>query len=185
MNATEPTTRRLFFALWPTAEVRRAIHDSCAGAVSASKGRPVPADNYHITLAFLGNQPADRFAYIVEAGHKVLARHPNWSAEMRLGRLRFWSRPQALLLVLSENPDILSLLADDLWSELELLGVTRDRRALLPHVTLSRKVVQAPEANLPSAVDWIARSFVLVESVTTSGGATYTVVAEFPRQDAP
>ena len=50
--------RRLFFALWATAEERRALSAAAAAAVGTSGGRAVPEENLHVTLAFLGQVPA-------------------------------------------------------------------------------------------------------------------------------
>jgi 2'-5' RNA ligase len=172
--------RRLFFALWPDEPTRQAIQKVSATAVRKCGGRPVPPANYHITLAFLGNQPAALFDAIVTVGRAIPARQPGFSVELQLDRFLYWSRPRVFLLGLSENPVTLSSLANDIWDELELLGIERGRRALLPHVTLSRKVERAPVVDAPPPVHWTAGVFVLVESVTAPGGAEYTVVGRFP-----
>ena len=55
--------RRLFFALWPTDEIRAALTEASRPALRACAGRPVPQLNYHVTLAFLGqgDEPLVRF----------------------------------------------------------------------------------------------------------------------------
>jgi RNA 2',3'-cyclic 3'-phosphodiesterase len=46
---------RLFFAAFPDGETRRRIA-SAAGALALSDGaRRIPAENYHMTLAFVGD----------------------------------------------------------------------------------------------------------------------------------
>ena len=46
--------RRVFFALWPDEETRRALLRATRSAVRRCGGRATPSDNLHVTLAFLG-----------------------------------------------------------------------------------------------------------------------------------
>ncbi|MDE2447406.1 MAG: hypothetical protein KGO22_00440, partial [Gammaproteobacteria bacterium] len=48
--------------------MREAMAEAARKAVGASGGRPVPAANLHITLAFLGSVPTRRLAELAEAG---------------------------------------------------------------------------------------------------------------------
>ncbi len=179
-----PAARRLFFALWPDEHTRAEIRENCRAAVRQAGGRAVPAHNYHITLAFLGNQPVTSFGGIVSAGWKVAAGWVDAPLDIELDRFGYWPKPRVFWLGPSGHREPLAQLAqltDCLWSALESLGIPRERRPLMPHVTLCRKVQRAPRLELSRPVRWRATDFALVESVTASSGAEYTVVAQFSR----
>lgn len=185
MSATGPAARRLFFALWPDAAARQAIQKASRAVVRKCGGRPVLAGNYHITLAFLGDQPTALCDDIMTAGRAVSARSSGLPVDLELDRFGYWPKPRVFWVGPSENFLALSLLADALWSELEGLGIARDQRALQPHVTLARKVQRVPEVDAPLPVRWAVRDFALIESVTASSGAEYNVVARFPQGFSP
>ena len=180
MTEAAAVTRRLFFALWPDEPTRRAIRKVAHAAVRRAGGRPVPAGNYHITLAFLGSQPAALLEDIVGAGRGVSAQVAGFPLELQLDRFGYWPRARVFWLAPSQCPETLASLALSLWSGMEACGLARDNRVLRPHVTLCRKVQRAPDLAPPRPVRWRAMDFVLAESVTAPAGAEYTVVARFP-----
>jgi 2'-5' RNA ligase len=167
--------RRLFFALWPDQAIRRTLEKTCRKAVRSCGGRPVPAHNYHITLAFLGNQPGALFDDIVSAGTSLSLK----PMALELDRFGYWPKPRVFWLGPSKHPDSLAKLAAQLWVKMELLGLQPERRPLNPHISLCRKVRVAPSADPPHPVRWPVENFVLVESVTAESGAQYQVVKRF------
>lgn len=169
-------TRRLFFALWPDQVTRQALARASRAAVRRVGGRPVPPHNYHITLAFLGNQPIALFDRIVSAGRRVRAP----PLELRLDTFDCWPRPRVFWFGPATFPPILSRLSADLWTQMETLDISRDRRDLQPHVTLARKVQQLPELPAPAPVQWPVTAFSLIESISGDPGPEYSVVAQFP-----
>ena len=58
---------RLFYALWPDEPLRERLAEAARDAVRQSGGRPVPAGNYHLTLAFLGRNTGRRLVDLVSA----------------------------------------------------------------------------------------------------------------------
>ena len=174
-------TRRLFFGLWPDDVTRRAIVRATRTAVRRAGGRPVPPVNYHITLAFLGNQPSELFDAIIAAGQRVAAP----SMTLLLDTLHCWPKPRVFWFGPRKFPRDLPRLSADLWTQMEYLGLTRDRRALQPHVTLARKVQELPEMAAPKPVSWPVHEFALVESISGHPGPEYTVVARFSPGSSP
>jgi 2'-5' RNA ligase len=174
-------TRRLFFGLWPDQATRQAIVRATRTAVRRAGGRPVPPANYHITLAFLGNQPGEFFDEIVAAGQRVVAP----PMELSLDTFHCWPKPRVFWFGPRQFPPALPRLAADLWTQMESMGLARDRRALQPHVTLARKVRVLPELAAPKPVRWPVDEFVLIESSGGDQGPKYFVVERFLPGSSP
>ncbi|MGH8273453.1 MAG: RNA 2',3'-cyclic phosphodiesterase [Gammaproteobacteria bacterium] len=171
--------RRLFFALWPDAATRSAIRRTTRQAVRQVGGRPVPAENYHLTLAFLGAQPEVRIPALLEAAAGVAPPR----GELSLDRLGCFSRARVLWLGPERTPSGLRRDAHALWDALAPLGVARERRPFAAHLTLARKIACPPEAQIRPIL-WRYAGFILAESVTDPRGARYTVIAKWPRSGA-
>lgn len=66
-DAQPGASLRLFYALWPDARVRGQL----SALLSGLSGRLVPPENLHITLAFLGQQPAVRVPELLGIGKQA------------------------------------------------------------------------------------------------------------------
>ncbi len=143
---------RLFFALWPDDQLREALRQATRKAVRASGGRPVPARNLHVTLAFLGSvAETDRAS--VEAAAAAVS-EPAFA--FALDRLKVWPRANTLVLAPGSAGEGLARLHSTLWSGLGEIGYPRETRPFRPHVTLARKV--ATPGEMPSrCADRVAR----------------------------
>jgi len=166
-------TRRLFFAFWPDQATREAMHHAARRAVRGSGGRPVPAANLHMTVAFLGSVAESRLDEIRAVGRTV----PVESAfEIVFDGVAFWPKPRVLVAVSSRPAPEATAIAARLWAGLVPLGIPPDFRPFKPHVTLARKVVKpAPEPAL-KPVRWPVSGLTLVESVTDPEGSRYTPI---------
>ncbi|MCU0974873.1 MAG: RNA 2',3'-cyclic phosphodiesterase [Steroidobacteraceae bacterium] len=169
--------RRLFFALWPDPPIREALVHATRKAVRHCGGRPVPQDNLHATLAFLG-PVAEASLETVLAGGSAAAREGRPFA-LRVEDLDFWPKPQVLVATAATPPEA-EALAERLWRAVEPLGIPRDPRPLRLHVTLARKVRTPAPGLAVHPVDWAVASLALVESVTDPAGARYTPLAQWP-----
>lgn len=132
-------TRRLFFALWPDEPTRRQLVRETRRVVHHCGGKPVPPAHYHVTLAFIGNLPAERFDDIVAAGRATAAAQ----LELLFDRVGYWSRPRVLWAAPSRCPPALHALVSMLWDRLCAVGLEPEARAYQPHLTLCRKVGRA------------------------------------------
>jgi len=166
--------RRLFFALWPSDELRTALVDACRPVLHACAGRAVPAQHYHVTLAFLGDQPAEQ----VERLDAMASVAPP-EFELVLDRFGHWRGPRVVWIGPSGCPDGLAMLVRQIRGELDALDIGYDGRDFRPHLTLARKVTTFPELKAPAPVHWPVRTFALVESVTMPDGPIYRVVRRF------
>jgi 2'-5' RNA ligase len=162
---------RLFFALWPDAATAAQL-TRVAGRLSLnSPGRLVRPGNYHLTLAFIGEVPASRLAQLQEIGSELRAPH----FTMAFNLLEFWAGSGAVVAV---APDIAPALHGLWWQLHEASGLPRSR--FRPHVTLARKVAQAPVLQAMSTITWRATSFSLARSDTGGAESAYTVLGTWP-----
>lgn len=167
-------TRRLFFALWPDEETRAELGAVSRSALRACKSRAVPAQNYHLTLAFLGDQSGqqvDRLATLASVAVPEF--------ELLLDHFGHWHGSRVLWLGLHECPTGLAALVAQIRTELDGLGISYDRRDFRPHLTLARKVTAIPELEAPAPVQWRVSTYALVESVVTPAGSVYEVIKQY------
>jgi RNA 2',3'-cyclic 3'-phosphodiesterase len=162
--------RRVFFALWPTRRVRERLVAATRDAVASAGGRAVHPENYHITIAFLGevDEPAlDRLLAVppVRTGPVDLA----------LDRLGGFGRARVAWLAPTRMPSALTALEQVLWRRLENAGFKRETRPFRPHLTLARKA--RPVQGMLEPVRWRATRLALVESVAGVDGARYRPLA--------
>lgn len=183
-----PTSRRLFFALWPSAEQQGAIADAAREFLHGSGARAVPDTNLHVTLAFLGSVPETRVRELAPIAHRVAAsgaaRPP---LRIAFDRVEYWKKAQVLCAVPSPlAPRDAAALAAALKLDLVAAGFTPDLKPFRAHVTLARKVPRRSDWNLClRPVSWRFTGFSLIESRTAASGALYSVVESWPLAKVP
>ena len=166
---------RLFFALWPTESVRRALWRQFRGMVRHGGGKPVPRHNLHLTLAFLGQVSPDNLSTIKAVADTVPVNNFN----LQLDRCGYFPAAGSLWVGPRETPDKLTGLYEGLWRALLAAGFQREHKPFRPHVTLARKAQRAPAADCPG-LTWPVDHFVLVQSQTHHRGARYAVLHRWP-----
>nr|VFJ77833.1 MAG: 2'-5' RNA ligase [Candidatus Kentron sp. FW] len=167
----EPDTRRLFFALWPTNSVRRALAEIARGI--SCGGKPVPVGNFHVTLVFLGPVDTMRQDCVERIATEISDVGP---FHLRLDRLGSFARAGIVWSgTTNTSPGLISLVTK-LNQGLADCGFQPERRAFTTHVTLFRKADKWVE-NIPhDPVEWPITDFCLVESSTLPTGARYRVL---------
>lgn len=164
-----PEHARLFYALWPDDATRAALMSLQAGV----QGRKVPAENLHVTLAFLGEQPSRLLPALID----VLQRLPQPDMVLKIDRLGYFRRNRIAWAGMSEVPAELTGLHQSLSELLRDTGMDiRSDSRFRPHVTLARDAPEAPDDTIV-AVEWKVKSAVLVRSMTAPGGSVYSVLA--------
>ncbi len=166
-------SRRLFFALWPDDAGREALAQATRKAVKASGGRPIPAENLHATLLFVGPVPDERVADIEAAASEVT---PPASFTLLFDHIDHWRKAGVLVAAASQTPDEARSLASALMTSVARTGITPDVKPFRAHVTVARKVVKPHEVGPMSSVSWSVGGFTLVESQTLPEGSRYTVL---------
>ncbi|MDH0648890.1 RNA 2',3'-cyclic phosphodiesterase [Pseudomonas sp. GD03858] len=154
--------KRLFFAL-PVGEAQCRALAQWRRGLGLRSGKPVPADNFHVTLLFLGDVDASQVPAICAVVDRL--KRPQAPLRLPLDRLQVWPRASALVLEPGQVPMALRQLVYALQQALQPLGLDGQAKEYRPHLTLSRDFrAPVPEAGQAPDFYLTARSFVLYES---------------------
>ena len=178
-------TIRSFIALPIRSETANELGDVAAKMSYQDKSgavRWVDQENYHITLAFLGEQH--------EADLETLAEHLDYHVrqtefEAVLSHLSPFpeTRPKLVAATLDKSDD-LKCLFQQVDSAIKSTDMRIDKRKFIPHVTLGRyrHTRNSYAGNIPLNVSFetIIDEVVLYESVLTTTGAEYEPIYRFP-----
>jgi RNA 2',3'-cyclic 3'-phosphodiesterase len=163
---------RLFFALLPDSETQLRITTAAREIRLDSASPLVRPESLHMTLAFIGEVPALQVAALREIGgaRRVTA------FTIRFDVYEYWPKAKVVVAAARESPASLDLLWRQIHGALAKHNLAPTRERLRPHVTLARKVSQAPVLQAMSAFDLRAQAFSLVHSDTSGVHPVYTVV---------
>ena len=168
---------RLFFALWPDDEVRLKIAENLNRFnLDQNKSRLVANNNLHLTLHFVGNTSIAEIDCL-EAQARLVNSRP---FDLILGCSGFFQKPKVLWFGCQQAPRTLYDLHQNLGQKIAKCAFEPEARAFSPHVTVARKIIEAPEPIDFDPVHWQVNRFVLVESISISGGIRYEVVESYP-----
>jgi RNA 2',3'-cyclic 3'-phosphodiesterase len=174
------STRRLFFALWPSAFEQHALAEAAHKAARRSGGRAVPEDKLHLTLAFLGSVAERR---LHELSHIAGACAAQLAADgplvVNFTRLEHWTRPQLLAAIATGGAEPARALAEALKNALCAAGFAPDLKPFRAHVTVARKVAHPPPQAMLRPIEWSLRAFALLDSRTEAAGPLYSVVESY------
>lgn len=171
---TDDAGKRLFFALDCPPAQRKAIAQ-WRGELGLRSGKPVPADNFHMTLLFLGDVPLAQIAGVCDAAAKV--RTPGEALKISLDRLQVWHRAGVLALAPEQAPQALLRLVYALEQAMLPFGFEQANREYRPHLTLAREFrAPEPESATPPEFFLHAERFALFESHK----GRYRALADWP-----
>lgn len=165
--------KRLFFALWPDAEIRRQLAE-VAELLPEASCRRTPVENLHLTLVFLGNVPDSAIPELKAGANRLRLQTPGFA--LRLERNGWWKRSDIAWLAPERAPPPLLSLVDELRRLSKQAGLSVEERDYWPHLTLARKLKRGPGPLRFEPLHWQVRDFCLVESVTHSQGASYQMM---------
>ncbi|MFT6406762.1 MAG: 2'-5' RNA ligase [Arenicella sp.] len=178
-------TIRSFVALPIPRETANQLGDLAAKMSYQDKSgavRWVDQENYHVTLAFLGEQH--------EAGLEVLAeqldyhiRQVEFQAELSHLSPFPETRPKLIAAMVNRSNEI-KCLHRQVISAIKSADMLIDKRKFIPHVTLGRyrhsRNVFAGSIPLNVSFEPLIDEVVLFESVLTTTGAEYEPIYRFP-----
>ncbi len=169
-----PAAQRMFVALWPDDEVRGRLAELLERCADQVGGRPVPRDNLHLTLAFLG----DLIPPQITAVTGCLDALPSLCAELRLDRVGYWPKTGLVWVGSSVVDPSLAALVSELKRCLARLGFKPDTREFKPHVTLLRRAPRRVRVQSPN-IHWPVSEVTLVRSTLGTRGSVYRVVGRW------
>ena len=166
--------QRLFLALWPDDRQRNALRDTFRPLLSAVEGNAVDRRNWHVTLVFIGDFPAEQVSELLLKSAQVDVE----PFRLRFDRLNYWPRPKIACLQAMTVPPELQRLKDDLTELLLPFGVEPEQHEYRPHITAVRRARPFDVVRLARPVEMQWSGFELVESTTAPGGAQYRVLKQ-------
>jgi 2'-5' RNA ligase len=163
------SSKRLFFALWPTDRQRDSMRNVISPVATSVEGSAVYRGSWHVTLAFVGDVPEDRISD-VQAVYNAVKFQP---FRTRFDKAEFWIRPKIAVLTSQSIPKELKHLNLMLETLLEKIGFPAESKTYRPHITIVRRARSFETQRLaqPAVVEWTG--FELMESVPGPGGPTY------------
>jgi 2'-5' RNA ligase len=158
---------RAFFGLSPDTNTKLAI-DNWRNTAFAHLDGPVPAANFHVTLAFLGNVSANQLATI----NRLIDTMPSVTAfDVSLNKLGYWAKPKAFWLGCQQTANEHLKLAKQTHKIANEAGLMLQDQDYVAHLTLARKCKVDPPAPLfPANFKWHADQFHLFESTSSPPG---------------
>jgi 2'-5' RNA ligase len=179
---------RLFVAL----EIPSTVRENLAALLKqlreiSSQPRWVRPENLHVTLKFIGEVPPEKLGAIRQG---LSSLHSNSPVKLEFRGLGFFpieKRQRVFWAGINASPN-LKILAADIESAAEKVGVPREERPFSPHLTLARfqppglpeklrSAIQDNQAREFGALE--TRQFHLIESKLKPSGAEYTTLESF------
>jgi 2'-5' RNA ligase len=181
---------RLFFALWPPAEVADELTRRARELVGGH-GRVIQASNVHLTLAFLGAVETAQQACYEKAADEAVGQE----FELTLDQFGYWRRSGILWAGCTEESPALRALVARLNERLAACGFQPETRPYRVHLTIARHVrrytgasrggkaamvLRRERVDPMPPLTWRVSDFTLVESRTLPDGARYQVLHRWP-----
>ena len=124
-----------------------------------------------MTLAFAGEVPNAKAAALRAVGAVDVP-----AFTIGFDTLEHWPKSRVAVIAARECPSALTELHRKLRAYIARQGITADPNPFHPHVTIGRKVSQAPVPQAMSGLLWTVTEFQLVRSVRSKSGSVYTVI---------
>ena len=141
MQPTAEKRERLFIGVPLTDEARRALEKSLPKKLP---GKPVPPENWHFTLRFLGSTAAEDREKIVQRLQSATCGAPFTIRFTDLGAFPHAGRARVLWLGIDEGGERMIQLAAIAEGAARSVGFAAESKEFTPHLTLSR--IDPPES---------------------------------------
>ena len=165
---------RLFFALWPTDDIRRAMWKTGGRLHEVWGGRRMKPDTLHMSLVFLGDTPAERLDEL----RTLAAGQEGRTFNLGFKQAACWRHNKVGFISPDDTPPALVQLVYGLEEGLEAAGFHFDQRPYKPHVTLLRNTRCTTQVVF-EPIAWHPEEFVLVASDLTEHGPVYQLLGRW------
>lgn len=174
-------TLRLFFAVRPTLDQSVALTTQIAPLIAGAQ--PVPAENLHATLCFIGAIEEGRLDSLRSAAAGLRGRR----GTLCFDSLEYWKQPKVLCATASTESPPVAQLAVAIGDAAVAAGFSPDVKPFRAHLTLARKFcgdlsVGFPQPLAPPTLV-SCEEFVLMESRRGEGGSIYSAVDSWSLYD--
>lgn len=168
---------RVFYALWPEAELQDTLARWAKSVQRELGGRITRAETIHLTLAFIGEVDAGR----LDALHAIGGTVKGAAFDLAIDRVDCFAHNGVAWAGGDKTPDALSSLVLDLREKLWKERFPVENREFTAHITLLRKGKCVPLKWQPAEpLIWRVERFVLVRSILSPEGSTYSELAAWP-----
>src|SRR5215467_5010398 len=179
---------RLFVALSIPAEIRENL-SSLIDGLRRADGKPkwINPDNLHVTLKFIGEIVSEKLSAVSDALVTVRAERPISLDFREIGFFPSERRPNVAWVGIHSAANLAPMVAE-MNSVLTPLGIPREEKSFVPHLTIARFRETRLSPSLQTEIQqWRSRSFGtlstgefhLIESKLKSAGAEYTTLRSF------
>ena len=175
---------RLFVAVYLPEELQKRVWK--AGDVVEGPWKREPVEKLHITLKFVGEVDEKRFREIDEVLSGI--KHPPFDVEI-VGAGAFPSTKNPRVVWIGARGEGLFSLQREVEEALLSLGIPREAREFVPHVTLGRARGRIDISSFlekfseRSFGKFTVREFTLVRSYLKPGGSEYEIIRRYPLED--
>ena len=185
MSPDELMKIRTFLALELTQTVRKKLSahsELISGHYNMQQIRWLPKENYHLTLAFLGNVEYNLISSLQLKLEQNLS--SNKAVPFRfieIAPFPFFGAPKIAAAILEHSEELIKLQHDTLKC-LRAFGIFLERRRFTPHVTLGRLKFRSRKSLVfqPQQIflEGVSEKVVILQSELTPKGALYTSLGE-------
>jgi RNA 2',3'-cyclic 3'-phosphodiesterase len=167
---------RLFFALWPTDELRTELAPIRLEVLRHCGGRPSLPLTLHMTLVYVGRVPEPQVGELMAIGDGIL--QPAFDYQMDFAAC--FGKAGVAWLGAQNIPVSLMELQATLQKSVHDAGFAIDQREFRPHVTVARNIHNFVEPWAVSPVTWHVNRFSLVAANTVPNGVRYESLRDWP-----
>ncbi len=174
-------TKSLFLALVLSEQTKQKIDVWRDRNLDSLEKKPVPADNFHVTLVYIGAVNESQLQLLITKVKEVKAD----SFKLTINKTCYWPQPKVLHLTPTTIPPRLIELQREVNKAIEQAGLPPETRTYRPHLTLYRKITlsefeQLEEDGMPephTSID--IKQFAIYESVSDDDGVHYEQLEAF------